>query len=331
MQNSTTLMSGNDRITIHEETITLEEDDSDVIQGLEMIPKRVSSRFLYDDLGSDLFVELCEQPEYYLMRAEHKLLKNHAADIVAATGNCEILDLGSGNSDKVPMLFHSYNEQYGTLDYLPIDINRYIIEMASGNLLEAFPSLNINAYVCTFDRAFQIIPTSDRCRMLIFLGSNMGNLYDDQIISLIRKTHGILKSGDYFLIGADLDKDPKILERAYNDDNGVNERIYLNMLNHLNWKFDADFDLSRFDHIARHNNDKKRMEAYVHSFEEQIIHFKKLDYHLTLKKNETIRAEIMQKFVFENLVSMFEDYRYNLSNAWFDKEMNYALLLFKIP
>jgi dimethylhistidine N-methyltransferase len=235
----------------------------DVLRGLRSTPKRLSSTYLYDELGSHLFDRICELPEYYITRTETGILAAHAGEIAHRIGDGALLvELGSGASTKTRLLLDSLP---GLAAYVPVDISRSHLLAAAHRTLAAYPHLEVRPVCADFTQAFAL-PKPERtpARVVVFFpGSTIGNFDPPAAIELMKVMRRITGPGGALVIGFDLAKDPAILERAYNDSAGVTAAFNLNVLRRLNRELRADFDLARFRHEAVWAAAESRVEMHL--------------------------------------------------------------------
>ena len=267
----------------------LDADRHDVIQGLSKTPKTLSPRFFYDDLGSQFFEQICALPEYYPTRTETKILQEFAGEIARITGACELVELGSGSSTKTRLLLNAYQGLGYPLHYLPIDVSAGILVTSAQQLLIDYPSLQIQGIVGTYEQAIaKLSPTTLPARLIFFLGSTLGNFTKSECDRFFEQITQALEPGDYFLLGIDLQKPPEILEAAYNDSQGVTAAFNLNILTHLNRRFQGNFDLNNFEHHAFYNLSHHQIEMHLRSVRSQKVCLESLDLTLNFDAGETI-------------------------------------------
>lgn len=271
--------------------------DSDVIEGLTQSPKTLPARYFYDDRGSELFEQICELPEYYLTRTETAILQKSALEIARLTGACELVELGSGSSTKTRILLDAYNQLGYPLRYLPIDVSAGILESSARQLLADYASLQVHALVSTYEQALeQLIPTQLPSRMICFIGSTLGNLTPVECDLFFSQIISALHLGEYLLLGIDLQKPKELLEAAYNDRQGVTAAFNLNMLHHLNQRFDGNFDNESFEHWAFYNETQHQIEMHLRSLRSQTVQLRALNLTVEIEAGETINTEISRKF-----------------------------------
>lgn len=279
----------------------------DVVQGLSQSPKTLPAQYFYDDRGSQLFEQICALPEYYPTRTEAAILKAHAADIAHVTGPCELVELGSGSSTKTRLLLNAYTALGLPVWYCPIDVSGGILKQSAISLLQDYPNLQVHGYVGTYERALAALkPPSLPTRMVCFLGSTLGNLSPQDCQQFFGQLTEALQPGEYFLLGVDLHKSTHLLEAAYNDSRGVTAAFNLNMLEHLNWKFQGNFQLNQFQHRAFYNQEAHQIEMHLDCLQPQQVTLSALDFTVAFTEGESIRTEISRKFDLDSLVQQLQ-------------------------
>lgn len=270
---------------------------SDVVKGLTQARKTLPPRYFYDDRGSELFEQICELPEYYLTRTETAILQQCAREVARLTGSCELVELGSGSSTKTRILLDAYHHLDYPLRYLPIDVSAGILESSARQLLKDYPSLQVHGLVSTYELALeQLAPAQLSTRMICFIGSTLGNLTPQECDVFLSQIIAALQSGEYFLLGVDLQKPKQILEAAYNDSQGVTSAFNLNILDHLNRRFEGNFDTTQFEHWAFYNESRHQIEMHLRSLRSQTVQLRALDLIIEFEAGETIMTEISRKF-----------------------------------
>jgi L-histidine Nalpha-methyltransferase len=303
-------------------------ENRDVIVGLQQSPKSIPPRYFYDRLGSQLFERICQLPEYYPTRTESKILERYATEIARITQARELVELGSGSSTKTRLLLDAYQSLNGFLDYLPIDVSDSILKATADSLLADYSNLKIRGQVATYTQALQQLQNSaGGKRTIIFLGSSIGNLNPQQCDRFIDEISLALNSQDYFLLGIDLQKSPEILEAAYNDSQGITAEFNLNMLQHLNWRFEADFDLSLFRHQAIYNQIENQIEMYLICQQAHTVRLKHLDLVVDFAVGEPILTEISRKFDLKETSDYLSSKNLRAIQQYTDDQQWFGLLL----
>ena len=306
----------------------LVDEETDLLEGLKQTPKTLSCRYFYDDRGSQLFEQICDLPEYYPTRTEQSILETCATEIAQLTGSCALVELGSGSSRKTRLLLEAYSQLNEPLQYFPIDVSAGILKTTALELLSQYPKLKLCGLAGTYEQALAQLPPAElENRLLIFLGSTMGNLNPTECDRFLERVRDALQPGEFFLLGVDLQKEPAILEAAYNDAQGTTAAFNLNSLNHLNRRFEGNFKLDQFSHWAFYNTADHQIEMHLRSLALQTVTLKALDFQMTLQAGETIRTEISRKFHLPTLVATLGTYAFQPLQVWTDPNHWFGLLL----
>ncbi len=276
----------------------------DVARGLGMRQKELDPKYFYDERGSELFELITELPEYYLTRAERKLLEAEVPRIVAGTRPRSLVELGAGSAIKTRIILDAMQDEGTGRQYVPVDMSRDFLEESAARLRESYPRLGITTAVGDFSSELRV-PELERPTLFVFLGSTIGNFEEDAAIRIIGRIAGHMRPGDRFLLGADLRKDVEVIEAAYNDDAGVTAEFNLNMLRVLNRELDADFDLSAFRHRAIYSPDLHRIEMHLDSIRDQTVSVPQIG-EIRLAEGESIRTELSCKYDTETVGSLFQ-------------------------
>jgi dimethylhistidine N-methyltransferase len=307
------------------------DEGADVIQGLTSTPKSLSPKYFYDRLGSELFEKICDLPEYYPTRTETAILTTASKEITDITGICELVELGSGSSTKTRLLLSAYDNLGKPWQYVPIDVSSEILKNSVLQLHKEYANLSILGLVGTYEQALlQLPPSSLPQRMIIFLGSTLGNFTYQQSDRLFDEARDILQVGDYFLLGIDLQKPIDILEAAYNDSQGITAAFNLNMLSHLNGCFDGNFDINLFKHRAIYNQKEQQIEMYLYAQKSHQVRLDKLDLEIIFTENEPILTEISRKFNLNQMQKFLANHRLKTIKSWTDENNYFGLILTKL-
>src|SRR5687767_4481191 len=236
-----------------------EPDGADVVRGLGARPRTLPPKYFYDAQGSRLFDRITTLPEYYLTRTEQLILSDCARRLGTLMGAADLIELGAGSARKTRLVIGALLEQTALkapMLYVPIDVSEAALEEGAAGLVAAFPRLSVSGLVATYEAGLaELPPRVAPRRLMMFLGSTIGNLDGAETAEFFAAVARALEPGDALLLGFDLAKTPGIIEAAYNDAQGVTAAFNLNMLRHLNRRFDGDFDLGRFQHRAFFNTE----------------------------------------------------------------------------
>lgn len=268
----------------------------DVLDGLFSRPRNLSPKYFYDEQGSRLFNQICETREYYLTRAEERLLRDNAGEIVELAAPDHIIEFGSGTSRKTRALFDACERLGVRCTYWAMDICGEIIEECARELRREYPWLEINALIGDYNAGLANLELPAGRRLALFLGSTIGNLDRDEAVGMLCEIRALIGDNGTLLFGADRVKRKELLDAAYNDSEGVTASFNLNLLNVLNRELDADFSLDNFSHYAFFNEHERQVEMHLVSCKRQKVFFGSLDDAIELERGETIRTEISRKF-----------------------------------
>jgi L-histidine N-alpha-methyltransferase len=321
------------RIVLHNR---LEERESpfrlaeDARRGLTSDPRTMPPKYFYDDRGSRLFEAITRLPEYYQTRAEREILKRHADEIVARIRPGVLVEFGSGAADKTRTLLDAMRTA-GTLEgYAPLDVSREASERAAESLIRDYPLLQVEGLIGDFERPHDL-PFPGRRRLLAFLGSTIGNFERQRSVEFLAGAAAEMTPADGFLIGFDLVKDARTLERAYDDAAGVTAAFNLNLLRVLNRELGADFDPEGFRHRALYDSARERVEMHLESIRDQTVHIPAIDSILHFTEGETIRTELSHKYTRPSVESLLRRGGLRLSEWFTDEGGSFALALARLP
>ncbi len=267
----------------------------EILTGLLSTPRKLPTRYFYDDRGSELFEQICKLPEYYQTRSEHALLKTVADQVVAQTGAEELVELGSGAATKTRVLLDAMARAKRLKFYVPFDVSEGIVRRVARELVEEYQGLQVHGVVGDFLAHLEHIPQGGR-RLVIILGGTLGNLGPEAAAAFLASISQEMAPGDFFLLGVQLITNTDRLEAAYNDSAGLTAAFNKNMLTVLKSVVGAEFDPDAFDHVARFNRDEHRIEMHLRSVRKQVIPIPELAVTLHLKEGEEILTEISAKY-----------------------------------
>lgn len=272
-----------------------------VYRGLTGKPKRLPSRFIYDQKGDALFQQIMELPAYYLTRCETQILEAHKKDICAhfqGKGDpFHLVELGSGDGTKTAILLKQLSEQGANFTYMPVDISAHALQGLRLRMEKAFPDLEIRPWQGTyFDMLNQIDAFSDARKVLLFLGSNLGNMMHEQARSFLSGLAEAMTPSDSLFIGFDQKKHPRIILDAYDDPDGVTAAFNKNILYRINRELGADFDPEKFLHWETYNPESGAAQSYLVAREAMEVGIKALELEVHFDPWETIHTELSQKY-----------------------------------
>jgi len=290
--------------------------------------KTINPKFFYDEKGSYLFKKICTLPEYYISRTEVALLRQLEEKLPNyLNGDFRLVELGSGSSTKTRILIDILEKSQKHIEYFPIDISNFIRESCK-ELQNDYKNLCITGIIDDYEPALELVKNyDDKNNLIVFLGSSFGNYNPNTGLGLLQKINSLMKSGDLFLLGLDLTKDETVLEKAYNDSQGITAQFNLNILSRINSELDANFDINKFVHHAVYNKNQNRIEMYLRSLEKQIVNIPKADLVLEIKKDELIHTENSFKFTISQIKEMSALSNFQIQDIWCDEKRYFGLVL----
>ena len=273
----------------------------EVKAGLTAFPKYLSSKYFYDAHGDALFQDIMGMPEYYLTNAEFEILESHKKEISTYfSSNTEpfrLFELGAGDGKKTKILLHYLVKNTYSFQYHPIDISKNALEKLEHSLLTELPELEINSLEGTYFDTLKDIGNSNKERkVILFLGSNIGNLLHPNAISFLRQLKEVMTPNDLLFMGMDQKKNPQTILNAYNDKTGITEAFNKNILKRINNELGGNFDLDQFLHWEIYDPESGTAKSYLVSKKEQNVHLKELNLEISFNAWETIHTEISQKY-----------------------------------
>jgi len=290
--------------------------------------KSINPKFFYDEKGSYLFKKICTLPEYYISRTEVALLRQLEEKLPNhLNGNFRLVELGSGSSTKTRTLIDILEKSQKHIEYFPIDISD-ILRDSCKELHNDYKNLCITGIIDDYEPALELVKNyDDKNNLIVFLGSSFGNYDPKAGLRFLQKINSLMKSGDLFLLGLDLTKDETVLEKAYNDSQGITAQFNLNVLSRINSELDANFDINKFVHHAVYNKNQNRIEMYLRSLEKQIVNIPKADLVLEVKKDELIHTENSFKFTISQIKEMSAISNFQIQDMWCDEKRYFGLVL----
>jgi len=288
----------------------------EIIDGLQQPEKMISPKYFYDERGSQLFDQITTLPEYYQTVTELGIMRENIAEITALVGpQASLIEYGSGSSLKTRVLLeHLVNLAV----YVPVDISEDHLLVSAQQIRSEFPDLEVLPVVADFTKQFALPdPTVMPLRNIVYFpGSTIGNFTDDDALELLRVMHHEAGVDGAMLIGVDLQKDPAVIERAYNDSRSVTAEFNLNMLRHLNREYGSDFDLKFWSHNARYNETEGRIEMRLISSAKQTVNIAQES--VVFNKGDAILTEYSHKYTLSGFAALAEQAGFEVARVWTD-------------
>ncbi|MFC6095499.1 L-histidine N(alpha)-methyltransferase [Flavobacterium qiangtangense] len=299
---------------------------NDVLDGLGGSPKRLFSKYFYDQAGDRLFQQIMEMPEYYLTDCELDVFKNKTRDIAAGIlcqdGPFDLIEMGAGDAMKSSFLLEYLVKNNVDHTYIPIDISGNILSVLTDKLKDALPQLKVvpleGEYFEMLDRAVSL---SGSRKVVLFLGGNIGNMEMEEAFHFCAALRKRLDKGDILLVGFDLKKNPHAVLKAYSDPAGITAAFNLNLLSRINRELDAGFDIAGFEHYQTYDPVSGACRSYLVSLCEQTVTI--CGKIINFEQSELIDMEISQKFSQQDIGRMAADSGFRIlgeindSKNWF--------------
>ncbi len=305
--------------------IAISKTRLEIIHGLFQNNKTISSKFFYDQKGSELFVDITNLPEYYPTKTEISILAQIPNEVLNKK-NQTFIELGSGDSSKISILLNKIDKlNIATTTYMPVDISEKAIQLSSVDLQNKFPQMKINAIIEDFMSQLHLIPDIDN-KVFCFFGSTLGNLSHAQAVKFLQNISDVMNKNDRLFLGIDLLKNIKIIESAYNDKTEITAKFNKNILNNINNIIESDFKSDDFEHLAFFNHEKKRIEMHLKAKHDLTVKSPFFDKDLIFIKNETIHTENSHKFTEKLISDIVSKSNLKISNKFFDKKKWFSIL-----
>jgi L-histidine Nalpha-methyltransferase len=272
---------------------------NDVSKGLSATPKYIPSQYFYDDIGDALFREIMDCDEYYLTRCEMEIFmaqgREIAAEITKRSPGADVVELGAGDCSKSVHLLHALAETGGAYSYFPIDISTDVISKLEQRLPGQLPGVAIHGLNGEYFAMLEQLRTlSSRPLVVLFLGSNIGNVPLNETGDFLKRLRSFLRPGDLLLTGFDLVKDPSVIRAAYNDKGGITARFNLNLLSRVNRELHTDIDVSAFGHLPEYDETTGTCSSSLVSLKQQVVRLGDREIHF--EAGEAIHTEVSQKY-----------------------------------
>jgi len=293
----------------------------DVLKGLTDTKKHLSSRYFYDDEGSHIFQQIMEMPEYYPTNCEFEILSQQSGKILEQLnfmGKFNIVEFGSGDGVKTKQLLKTFLDKNADFTYVPIDISEEAILILEENMRATLPELKMNSKVGDYFDILEDISKEETPNLFLFLGGNIGNYKKDDAINLLQKFASGMKKGDKLLMGIDLQKSPRTIQKAYDDPHGITKAFNMNLLKRINRELEADIALDQFDFYCHYNPENGEVNSYLYSLINQTFHSRILDQSFSFKKDEMIWTELSKKYSFAEIDELAKKLEFKVVENFMD-------------
>ncbi|MBK0404675.1 L-histidine N(alpha)-methyltransferase [Adhaeribacter sp. BT258] len=306
----------------------------DVLAGLTQTPKSLSSKYFYDGAGSKLFQQIMELPEYYPTRTEFKILEEQQAEIAGFFGLTDffhLVELGAGDGLKTKILLRQLLHMKADFEYVPVDISGDILKQLESSLQTELPALRTESFAGDYFKALHWLQHNKEGRkVVLFLGSNIGNFEDNGDLEFLQEIRKYLKPEDKVLVGFDLRKDPRTIRQAYDDAAGVTAAFNLNLLKRLNRELGADFNLKQFEHFTDYDPLEGVVKSYLVSKKQQTVTFSALNHRVSFAAWEAIHTENSHKYTPAQIEELGKKAGLKSEQFFTDEKHYFADVLFRV-
>lgn len=310
---------------MQETTVITETFKEEIDRGLSSDPKYIPSKYFYDDEGSRLFASIMRMPEYYLTTCEYEIFREHSNDMIndifKEENKLDLVELGAGDGLKTSLLIQNFINHGINFKYIPVDISEEAISTLVGKLRNKFPELKIAELKGDYFKVLHDLNFCDACKkVVLFLGSNIGNFSNSEAIGFYNHLSSSLKTGDLVLTGFDMVKDPKLILNAYNDKEGITRDFNLNLLHRLNRELDANFVPDNFIHYPVYDPVEKSAKSYLVSTLKQTVNIGALEKTFHFDRWEGIHTEMSRKFTTRDIQKLSESSGYRIVKNFWDSK-----------
>lgn len=301
----------------------------DVNDGLSRNPKYISSHYFYDKAGDELFQRIMDMPEYYLTNSELEIFSRQSEKIIESfnidkAAEFELIELGAGDGKKTQHLLKTLIDNDFKFKYIPVDISRNSLEVITDRMENLFPDLEILPQQGDYFKVLDDLFHSDKPKIILFIGSNLGNMPDETAAQFLQKISQHLKSNEKLLLGVDLIKSEDIVLPAYNDAAGITRDFNLNLLKRINAEFGANFNLENFEHTPEYTESVGIAKSFLRSKTKQTVYIKELDKSFSFEENEAIHTEISRKYNDGILNGLVADSQLEITAKFVDSKNYFA-------
>lgn len=291
----------------------------DALEGLSRTPKKLSSKYFYDETGDKLFQDIMNMPEYYLTNAEYEVFEMHKSELLDLIGGkpFDLIELGAGDGTKTKVLLHYFLEKKANFQYRPIDISPNVLLDLEEDLKANLPELQVKSLPGDYFEMLGKLNSPNGIRkVILFIGANIGNLTRENAVVFLQKIQQNMAKSDLLLIGFDLKKDPDVILKAYNDPAGITAAFNLNLLHRMNRELGADFEVDAFKHWETYNPATGETKSFIVSTKKQSVQL--FDQTFYFDAWEAIDVELSQKYSLIEIENLAKNTGFSVTQHFFD-------------
>ena len=304
-----------------------------VAKGLSSSPKALPSWLHYDETGDKIFQRIMRMPEYYPTRCEYDILQKHKEHLrkhfTKDASAFRLIELGAGDGLKTEILLRHFVESHTQFTYLPVDISANALALLTERLTTSMPDLRVQPQNKSYDDALGYLRDNEEKKVILFMGANIGNFTIQEAAKFLKRMVVPLSKVDMLLIGFDLKKDPRIIQEAYDDPNGLTADFNLNMLNRLNHDLGARFNIGDFSHYPFYDPESGAMKSFLISMKEQDVYVEALERSFQFDAWEPVQTEISQKYTVEMIQKIMALTGLQVIEIFFDEDRYFCDVLVK--
>ncbi|WP_104734070.1 L-histidine N(alpha)-methyltransferase [Hanstruepera ponticola] len=306
----------------------------DVEKGLSAKQKYLPSKYFYDEKGDALFIQIMNMPEYYLTNAELDIFKNQTDELITALDlpieqEFDLIELGAGDGTKTKNLLKALNSKGFKFTFIPIDISQNALNNLENSVKEELPEVKLTPKQGHYFNVLNEIKLFHKPKVVLFLGSNIGNLEDNQAIDFMTQLNAVLEKNDKVVLGVDLIKPEHIVLPAYNDSQGITKQFNLNLLQRINKELGGSFILENFEHLPEYDENKGIAKSYLVSKIDQTVLIKALDKTYHFSEGEKIYTETSRKYNSTILKQILDNTQLEISHKLTDSKNYFADYILK--
>jgi L-histidine Nalpha-methyltransferase len=302
------------------------------VSGLMGSPKTLPSWLFYDEQGDKLFQEIMALPEYYITRCEYEILHSYKDDLLNYFNHSikqfQLIELGAGDALKTELLLRHFLSRGVQFVYTPVDISSAVLDQLQTRLHKKLPDLVINPVHANNNDAIESLNSRQK-KIVFFLGANIGNYTKMEASAFLQALSLSFSERDFALIGFDLKKDPHVIERAYNDSQGITRAFNLNLLHRLNRELGANFDVNNFIHYPYYDPQTGAARSYLVSTKDQEVNIRTLQRVIKFQAWESIRTEVSQKYDLLMIEKLVSEAGLEIVDLFFDADHYFCDVLLK--
>lgn len=306
---------------------------ADIANGLSTKPKYLQTRYIYDDEGSRLFEQIMRLDEYYLTNAEIDLLHNHKSDYrsLLTPEPVDVVELGAGNGEKTRIILEHFLEEDSQFTFRPLDISKGAIDTLQAEVGDALPSLDCRGMVADYFDGLQWLNTyNSNKRLVLFLGSNIGNFEPKQRADFLNALRASLNPGDMVAIGFDFKKDPALINKAYNDQSGVTAAFNRNILHRINDELGGEFEPEKFQFYAAYNPFQGCVQSTLMAMENHDVYIDALGQAFHFEAWEPIHTESSYKYTQSDIQALAAHHDFRHEYLWTDSNQWYGNAIWSV-